>query len=195
VVHQQLEEGPLEELAVTVATELLLDPIDELHGKCVYRWVHVGEVPLVGGELPVGMEVVRTEQQVELLLREEWVDHRERQAVERQIPGRVPGVLPGVGHGDDVGVDHVVPGAVADLPGPASGTGVGIVLLQPPAEVVLVVLLRPQHPGQGLPHHRRSVLTDLGRGDRGVELRGLRTTGLEDAAEVDPEVVGVAFLG
>ena len=82
-------------------------------GPGVDRRVDVAEGPLVGRELPVGVHVPLARQQHELLLGELGIDQRQRDAVERQVPGRVPGILPLVRHRDDVGVVEVRPLAIA----------------------------------------------------------------------------------
>ena len=92
---------------------LLIDLVDAPRGPGVHRRVDVAERPLVRGKLPVRVHVPFAQQQHQLLLRELGVDEGQRDAVERQIPGRVPGVLPLVRHRDDVGVVEVRPLAIA----------------------------------------------------------------------------------
>ena len=113
-VDQQLGEGVLQELDVAVAAAPLLVHQVELHrGPGVHRRVDVAEVPLVGRQLAVRVQVVVAQHQVELLLGEVGVDHAQRDHVEGQVPGRVPRVLPLVRHRDDVVVEHVRPLGVA----------------------------------------------------------------------------------
>ena len=76
------------------------------------RRVDIGKAPFVGGQLPVGMHVPFAQQQQQLFLGEFWIDERERNAVERQVPGGVPGEFPFVRHRDDVGVVEMCPAAV-----------------------------------------------------------------------------------
>ena len=122
-VQQELVEGRLEEVQVRLAAQGLLGAMEEQGRKGVDRRVHVAEVPLVGGHLAVGVEVRAAEHQIHLLLGEVGVHDRQRQRVERQIPGRVPGILPLVGHRDDVLVQHVEP---LRVPGRAiAGDGAG----------------------------------------------------------------------
>ena len=108
-VQQQLVEDALEELDVALAGRALLDRVDEQRGPGVHGRVDVAEVPLVGGDLAVGVQVALAQHQFELLLGEVGIDQRPGQAVEGQVPGGEPGVLPLVGHRDDVVVDHVEP--------------------------------------------------------------------------------------
>ena len=144
-------EGRLQELEVDRAVQGLLGAGEKQGRPGVYRRVHVAEVPLVGRDLTVGVEVVPGKHEVELLPREVGVDDRQRDGVKCQVPGGIPGVLPFVGHGDDVVVDHVEPVAVAA--GTARGVeGVGAVLLQPGVGIKIVVLLGPEHAGEGLAH-------------------------------------------
>ena len=139
----------------------------------MHRRVDVAEVPLVGGDLAARVEVRLRQHQVELALGEVGVDHRQRHAVEREVPRRVPRVLPLVGHRDDVVVDHVEPRLVAAAPARRRPQRVRLVLAQPQVDVEVVALLRPQHPGQRLAHHRCRVVADGRRGDGVVELVGL----------------------
>ena len=148
--------------------------------------VHVAEVPLVGGHLPVGVQVGAAKHQLHLVLGEIGVHDRQRQRVERQVPGRVPGVLPLVGHGDDVLVQHVEP---LRVPGVAIAVmeWVGVVLVEPVVAIEEEELLAPQHAGEGLAHHVGRVLTHGWRRDRRVELVGLTKPGGEDVVERLPE--------
>ena len=75
----------------------------------VHRWIHIAEVPLVGGNLPIGVSIETAQDQQQLVLREIEVHQRQGQRMKRQIPGRVPGIFPFVWHGDHVGVQHVEP--------------------------------------------------------------------------------------
>ena len=161
---QQLLEDALEPVEVALAATALLQPIREDRRPRVDRRVHVAEVPLVGGDLAARVEVLVAQHQLELVLAEVLVDHRQREHVEREVPGREPRVLPLVGHRDDVGV--VACGATARCatrPRLCDENGADAALLEPAVDVVVVVLLRPQHPGQRLaddvrrrPHRARS---------------------------------------
>ena len=93
-----------------VDQELVEDPAQEVHvpatvngehlegGPCLHRRVHVAEVPLVGGQGPVGVLEPLPAEQDELVLREPRVQVGQRHAVEGQVPGGEPGVLPLVRH-------------------------------------------------------------------------------------------------
>ena len=168
-VDQQLLEGALEELDVARAGPLLLQGIHEQGGPGVDRRVHIAEVPLVGRDLSIGMEVQIVQHQRELPLGKVGIHHGEGDRVERQIPGRVPGILPLVRHRDDVVVDHVDPFPVPDVATVTAGQRVCPVFIQPRVEVEVVVLLRPEHPGERLPHDVGGILSDRRRRDRAVE--------------------------
>ena len=129
-VQDQLLERALEPLDVALPALRLLEAVGEDRGPGVDRRVHVAEVPLVRRDLPVRVQVAVLQHQVELPLAEVLVDEREREHVERQVPGRVPRVLPLVGHRDDVGVRHVVPVVVA-RGGASRREGIGAVLDEP----------------------------------------------------------------
>ena len=179
---------------VRLAAQGLLRAVQEQGCKGVDRRVHVAEVPFVGGNLPVGVQVEPMQHQVHLLLREIRVDDREWQRVEGQIPGRVPGVLPLVRHRDDVFIDHVeplrVPGAMI-----AGMERIGIVFLQPAVPVEEEELLAPQHAGQGLAHHVGGVRGDGRRGHGTVELVRLLEAGRKGFVNPRPERDGEGLIG
>ena len=181
-VQHELVEDRLQEVDVRLTTPALLGAIQEQARKGVDRRVHVAEVPLVGGHLPVGVQVGTAKHQLHLLLGEIGVHDRQRQRVEGQVPGRVPGVLPLVGHGDDVLVQHVEP---LRVPGVAIAVmeWVGVVLVEPVVAIEEEELFAPQHAGDGLAHDVGRVLTHGWRRDRLVELVGFTTPGGEDVVE------------
>jgi hypothetical protein len=129
------------------------------------------------------VEVQLVEHQLELVLGEVDVDHRQRDGVEGEVPRRVPGVLPLVRHRDDVVVDHVEPAAVADVAAFATQR-MDVMLLQPLVEIEEVVLLAPQHRGQRLTHHRQFRRGGRRRRDRRIELVGLGNAGSEQPVGV-----------
>ena len=182
-VQQQLLEAALEPLPVPLAALRRFEAVGEDGRPGVDRRVDVAEVPLVGRDLAVGVHVPLAQHQLELLLAEVGVDERQGEDVEGEVPGRVPGVFPLVGHRDDVAVVHVVPVVVARGGLPRRLERVGPALLQPLVDVVVVELLGPEHPRQGLPHHVGRVGVQRGRDDGGVELVRLGPPRLEDLVE------------
>ncbi len=182
-VEQQPGERLAQEREVDVAEEAG-DGVHEQRGEGVDRRVDVAEVPLVGGDLPARVEIDLRQHQVELRLGEVRIDHRQGDAVERQVPCRVPRVLPLVGHRDHVVVDHVEPRLVARPAALRLPEGMGAALLQPDVDVEVVGLLRPQHPGQRLAHHRGRVGRHGGRREGPVELVGLVQPGSDDRRRV-----------
>lgn len=60
----------------------------------VYRWVDVGEVPFVRGDLAVRFHVPFAGEEVELFFGEGRVDDSEWDAVERGVPCCEKGVFP-----------------------------------------------------------------------------------------------------
>ncbi len=148
VVQQQLVKHPFEKMEIAPAA---LNPFGAKHfqgAHGVYRRIDVAERPFVGGNLPVGVEVVFLQHQFDLILGEIDIDQRQRGAVVSQIPGREPGIFPLVGHGDDIGRLEMSPGAVA-APFPTVGRR-EVVAVQPAGHVVMEELLAPDHAGQGL---------------------------------------------
>ena len=104
-------------------------------------------------------------------------------AVEREVPRRVPGVLPLVGHRDDVGVVEMV----QSLLRPSAGGGrrrLAGVAVQPVADDVVVELLRPEQPAEGLPQDVRGVFRERA-GDHGrVKLVGFSLARIDDTGRV-----------
>ena len=173
-----------------MAAQDLLTAVEPQGRPGMNRRVHIAEAPLVGGDLAVGMEILLGKHEVELLLGEVWVDDREWNGVERQVPGRVPGILPFIGHRDDVGIDHVEPFTVA-AGAIAGAERVSAVLVQPVGQVEVVVLLAPEQASQSLAHDTGPVGVCLhgGRSDGLVELVGFRQTHLKHAFELAKGVV------
>ena len=170
VQHELVERRP-EEIDVRVASQRLLGAMEKERRKGVDRWVHVTEVPLVGWNLTVRVQVGPTEHQFHLLLGEVGIHDRDRERVERQVPGRVPGILPFVGHRDDVPVQHVEPLRIAGTPISVMQR-IGLVLVQPVVAVEKKELFAPEHAGESLTHHGSGVATHGRRRDRLVELIG-----------------------
>ena len=106
-------EDALEECAVARAPTLLLDLVDAPGRPGVHWWVHIGQGPLVRGQLSIGVHVPLAQEQGELFLGEIGVYQGQGNAVEGQVPGSVPGVLPLVRHGDDIGIVQMRPLVVA----------------------------------------------------------------------------------
>ena len=185
-VGQQPVEDADEELAVALPALLDLALVDPQRRPGGDRRVDVGEVPLVGRDLPVRVLVAGAQQQRDLLLREVDVDEPERRAVEGQVPRGEPRVLPLVRHRDHVAGEEVEPRDVAQ---PAAGgvlaPRVDALLAQPAVDVVLVVLLAPQQPGERLAHDVRRVRVEVAGDDAGVEGVRLGDPLREHRVEVD----------
>ena len=156
--------------------------------------IDVAEVPFVGGQLAVRMQVVVAQHEIELLLGEVGIDHAKRNHVEREVPCRIPRVFPLVRHRDDVVVEHVGPFAVAHvLALVLRQVAPGAVLLQPGVEVVVEVLLGPQHSRQRLAHDAGTVriVANRRRSDRVVERIGFARTVREHCVEVGERPAGI----
>ena len=91
----------------------LFQAVGEDRGPGVHRRIDVAEVPLVGRNLAVGVQVVLAQHQLQLLLAEILIDQRQGNHVKGQVPGGVPRIFPFVRHRDHVAVVHVVPVVVA----------------------------------------------------------------------------------
>ena len=109
VIEQELVKDALQEIVVAAPALHALGAERLQRGKGVDRRVHVAEIPLVGRDLAVRIEIAFVEHQLDLILGEIDVDQGERAAVEGEVPGGEPGIFPGVGHRDHVGRLHVLP--------------------------------------------------------------------------------------
>ncbi len=142
-------EDALQELVVALA-------VDAEHlegGPRMHRRVRVTERPLVRRQLTVRVLVPLPQQQQQLPLREVAVDVRERDAVERQVPRREPRVLPRVGHREHVEAVEVTPVLVAAVEAFRRRGRHRRIADEPPIDVEMEELLRPQHAGECLPEH------------------------------------------
>ena len=84
VQHQPLKR-PLQEPQVRPA-EGPLHLVEEERGPGVHRGIHIAEVPLVGGNLPIGVGIEAAQHQQELLLGEIKVHQRQGRSCERPGP-------------------------------------------------------------------------------------------------------------
>ena len=165
-VQQELVEDALEEGQVLAAIDL-----EHLQrGPRMHRRVDVPERPLVGRQLAVGMHVPLTTEQDQLGLRELGVDPRQGDAVEGEVPRRVPRVLPFVRHRDDIPVVKVLPAGIAAGQPRVGRFGACRIAREPAMNVVVIELLRPQHPAQRLSKHHGFIGRCAGRGEVGIEL-------------------------
>ncbi len=121
--------------------------------------IDIVEIPLIGGELAVGVHVPFAQEQHQLILRETRVQGRERHHVKREIPGRVPRIFPLVGHRQHVAVEEMGPVVIAAVLAVLRGRGLRGIALQPGCDNVLVKLLGPEQAGVSLPRH---LLLSLG---------------------------------
>ena len=79
----------------------------------MHRRIDIAEVPLVGRNLPIRVEVQAAHHQQQLLLGKVEVHQRQGNRVKSEVPGGIPRVLPFVRHGDHIAVEHVKPLSVA----------------------------------------------------------------------------------
>ena len=164
-------ERTLEPDDVALAGIRLLDLVGVNRRPGVDRGIHIAEIPLIGGDLAIGVHVAALQHAFQLVLAEVLIDHGQGRDMEGQIPGGVPGIFPFIGHRNDFRVVHVSPVAVAD--GALAGFAwLDAMLLEPAADVIVEELLRPEHPGQGLPHHQGFVGAGRGGNDRCIERIG-----------------------
>ena len=164
-----------------------VDREDEVGGRGVDRRVHVVERPLVGGQGAVRVLEPFAAHQQQLVLREGRVDVGERDRVEGEVPRREPRVLPWIGHRQDVGRLEVPPGRVAAVLPLRWRRWQARVAVEPARDVVAVVLLAPQHPGERLAHDPLLVVGPAFATEGLVELIGLGLAPLHRRLERRPE--------
>ena len=172
-VQQQLVEDLLQEVGVGAALDLAGDLVDAAGGAGVDRRVDVGEVPLVGRELAVGVHVPLAQEQHELPLGPLGVEPCQRDAVEGDVPGGEPGVLPLVRARSGRRGCRVPPARVPPRVPRGRRRRAGRVAVQPELDAVVVELLRPEQARRRLPLHEPLVVGQAGRLDGGVERVGL----------------------
>ena len=172
-VQEQLLEDALEKAPIGDAPDPLLDLVDAPGRPGVHRRVHVPERPLVGRNLAVRVHVPLAEEEDELVLREVGIHQRQRDRVEREVPGRVPRILPLVRHRDDVVVVEMRPFGVPPASARRRRRRLAGIALEPAPDLVVVPLLRPEHPRQRLAHDAPRVLAEAIRHHGRVELVGL----------------------
>ena len=136
------------------ARALALDLEDGPCGQRQNRRIDVVKIPLIGGNLPVGVHVPLAQHQEDLLLGELRIDVGQGDAMETQIPGSEPRELPFVRHRDHVARKEMRPVVVASFQALRWRGWLGRVALQPVRDDIVIILLRPQHAGEGLARHQ-----------------------------------------
>ena len=108
LVENALEEGDVAGVVRVLRTTLFAVHLEHAPGRPgMDGRIHVTEGPLVGGELAIRVHIPFAREQNELALCELGINHRQRDAMEGEIPRGVPRVFPFVGHGDDVRIVEV----------------------------------------------------------------------------------------
>ena len=183
-IQQELVEDRLQEFIVAG----LIDLEDADRRRGVHRRVHVREGPLVGGQLSRRRHVPGTGEELELVLGQLRVDMRQRDAMKCEVPGRKPRILPLVRHRDHVLRIEVAPPRVAARPVTIRGRRAARITIEPAGHVVLIELLGPEHPAEGLAHHARLVGAAVGWREQGVEGVGLALSRRQHRAEARAQV-------
>ncbi len=158
----------------------------------MHRRIDIAEVPLVGGNLPIGVGIETAQHQQQLLLGEIKIHQRQGDRVEGQVPGRIPRVLPLVRHGDHIGVEHVKPFRIPPTVAAGFHERMTLVLLQPLIQIEVVELLAPEHSRQRLAVHPPFIFTQRSRRDPFIELIGIGAPAFEDLVET---AEGISYLG
>src|ERR1700688_2485696 len=179
-----------EEGAISYAANATLNFVHAPRGPCMSRGIYVAKSPLVGRQLAIGVHVPFAEEEDELILGEVGIDDGEGYAVKREIPGGVPGIFPLVGHGNDVVVIELGPILVSAVPALFRGRRLARITGKPSEDVVVVELLRPHHPRQGLTHYVASIFGNVLRHTRTVKIVAFFLAQVEKTVETSAEIVG-----
>ena len=177
-----LEPFPVTALAAVIAETVHV--VNPPHRPSVDGRIEIAELPLVGGQLAVGVLELLEEEEPELVLGECGVDQREGHALECQVPSRKPRIFPLVGHRHHAQRVEMPPVAVADRQAAGGGRGGWIVSVEPFVHVEDVALLRPQQPCQRPPLHEPLVFRGLRWRDGRIEPLGLVLPRLDDRIDV-----------
>jgi hypothetical protein len=130
------------------------------------------------------MHVPLAGQQDQLRLGKLGIDHRQRQAVESEVPGGEPRILPLVRHRQDFGTGDMLPVVIAAVFSCRRRLRLAGIAVQPFVHVVMKKLLAPDHPGESLALHEALVgVVDLAL-QVGVELIGVVASLGEDGIKV-----------
>ena len=116
------------------------------------------------------MHIPFARQQFKLALGEIGIEQHQRQAVKAQIPTGIPGIFPLVRHRNHVEVVQVFPLGVAPIFAAFGRWRHPRIALEPLLHIVVVKLLRPEHPGEGLALDGAHVGAERFALDCGVEL-------------------------
>src|SRR5208337_388256 len=150
-IDQQLVECLLQEFHIALAGLRSVDFVHPPTRPSVHRRIQVGKLPLVGGNLAIGMLELLKQKKPQILFRESRIDESKSDACERQVPGCEPGILPAVGHGQDAHGIQVPPMGVTNSLSGLLDALVPNLLGKPLLNVKQVDLLAPQHSRQSLP--------------------------------------------
>ena len=178
-VDQQLVEAALEEVAVGLARADPVHVVDPPDRPGVDRRVEVGELPLVGRDLAVGVLELLEEQDPELLLGE--LAGRPGRRRRSGTPGprrRTRGTPTCRAWSSPASSSGAASAGCGSSAREAGGGQVGVVAVEPDVDVEEVALLGPEQPGERLALDRAARRRLLRRVDRLVELVGLRASQL-----------------
>ena len=136
-----------------------LEAVGEDRGPGVDRRVHVTEIPLVRGQLAVGMQVLSRSIRLELRLAEVLVHQREASTWNARSHAAYHGYshLSGI---EMMSALYMWCQCSLREAGALGPNGSDAALLQPPVDVEVVELLRPEHPRQRLAHHVCAVVAE-----------------------------------
>ena len=144
-------ENALQKRAIRFAALRRVDLVDAPGCPGVNGRVGVAERPFISRKLPVGVHVPFARQQFKLALGEVGIEQHQRDAVTAQIPTGIPGIFPLVRHRNHVEVVQVLPLGVAPIFAAFGRCWHPRIALEPLRHIVIVKLLRPEHPGERLP--------------------------------------------
>ena len=186
-IDQQLVKDTHQEFAVCLALDARGNFVDAPGSPGVHGRIHVGKIPLVGRQLAVRMHVPFAQKEHELILGVIGIDQGHGDAMESEIPGGVPGILPFVRHGDDVRVVKRAPVVISAIAARRVGRRLRGIAGEPALHIIVIALLAPDQPGEGLALNQARVLGETGAATLGVKIVGFFLAQTEDIVEAEAE--------
>src|SRR5690606_16171940 len=150
-IEQQFLKHTFKKRDVGTAVYFFIDIINAESRPCVYGRIYITEIPLIGRQLAVRMDIPFLGEQAKLVFCELRINKRKGHTVKCKIPGCEPRVFPFVRHGDNVLVLHVFPFAVPHMSFKIAVCFKLRISFQPFGNIIMVELFVPQKSCKSLP--------------------------------------------
>ncbi|KAH3661380.1 hypothetical protein OGAPHI_006787 [Ogataea philodendri] len=184
-VDHKLQEHTLQKLPVLSTIHLFLDLVDPVGGPGLNRRVGIGKVPLIRRDLALRRHVPLSGQEIQLLFGVIWVNHGERNSMERSVPRTVERILKVVRHRQNVFVVKMLPFLVSAIGSTNDRSNVRVGITSRPEVVNKVVeLLIPQQATERLSLDITQFLRQWQRRNIPVELFCLYNSVIKNRIEL-----------